>query len=112
MPLLDTRSNGNSLDSRFVADLVLQILSYVAQKERENIKVRQAQGIAVAKEQGKHLGRPIATADLGSLRKLLVSFKREDLLDFGDGKRIKKMRVGKWDVLKERPDLSSLLPKI
>ncbi len=60
MPLLDTRNNGDSLDSRFVADLVLQILSYVAQKERENIKVRQAQGIAVAKEQGKHLGRPAA----------------------------------------------------
>ena len=60
MPLLDTRSNGNNLDSRFVADLVLQILSYVAQKERENIKIRQAQGIAVAKEQGKHLGRPAA----------------------------------------------------
>ena len=39
MPLLDTRNNGDSLDSRFVADLVLQILSYVAQKERENIKV-------------------------------------------------------------------------
>ena len=61
MPLLDTRSNGNSLDSRFVADLVLQILSYVAEKERENIKARQAQGIAVAREQGKHLGRPRAT---------------------------------------------------
>lgn len=60
MPLLDTRANGNNLDSRFVADLVLQILSYVAQKERENIKVRQAQRIAVAKEQGKHLGRPAA----------------------------------------------------
>ena len=58
MPLLDTRNNGDSLDSRFVADLVLQILSYVAQKERENIKVRQSQGIAV--EQGKHLGRPAA----------------------------------------------------
>ena len=43
MPLLDTRNNGDSLDSRFVADLVLQILSYVAQKERENIKVRQSQ---------------------------------------------------------------------
>ena len=54
----------------------------------------------------------LTSADLGSLRKLLVSFKREDLLDFGDGKRIKKMRVGKWDVLKERPDLGSLLPKI
>ena len=60
MPLLDTRNNGDSLDSRFVADLVLQILSYVAQKERENIKVRQSQGIVVAKEQGKHLGRPAA----------------------------------------------------
>ena len=60
MPLLDTRNNGDSLDSRFVADLVLQILSYVAQKERENIKARQSQGIAVAKEQGKHLGRPAA----------------------------------------------------
>ena len=60
MPLLDTRNNGDSLDSRFVADLVLQILSYVAQKERENIKVRQSQGIAVAKEQGKNLGRPAA----------------------------------------------------
>lgn len=60
MPLLDTRNNGDSLDSRFVADLVLQILSYVAQKERENIKVRQSQGIAVAKEQGKLLGRPAA----------------------------------------------------
>lgn len=60
MPLLDTTANGKSLDSTFVADLVLQILSYVAQKERENIKARQAQGIAVAKEKGKHLGRPKA----------------------------------------------------
>ena len=54
----------------------------------------------------------MTSVDLGSLRKLLVSFKREDLLDFGDGKRIKKMRVGKWDVLKARPDFGSLLPKI
>lgn len=60
MPLLDTRQNDKTLDNRFIADLVLQILSYVAQKERENIKKRQAQGIAVAKAQGKHLGRPKA----------------------------------------------------
>lgn len=60
MPLLDTSSQPNNLDSKFISDLVLQILSYVAQKERENIKVRQAQGIAVAKEQGRHLGRPKA----------------------------------------------------
>lgn len=60
MPLLDTTANEKSLDSTFVADLVLQILSYVAQKERENTKIRQAQGIAIAKEKGKHLGRPKA----------------------------------------------------
>lgn len=60
MPLLDTSKQDNSLDNRFVAELVLQILSYVAQKERENIKIRQAQGIKIAKEKGKHLGRPLA----------------------------------------------------
>ena len=60
MPLLDTSTNPQSLDNRFMADLVLQILSYVAQKERENIRARQAQGIANAKSQGKVLGRPKA----------------------------------------------------
>lgn len=60
MPLLDTRVNGDNIDTRFVSDLVLQILSYVAQKERENIKERQAQGIAYAKARGKHIGRPKA----------------------------------------------------
>lgn len=58
MPLLDTTQKGNNLDGRFVADLVLQILSYVAEKERENIKKRQAQGIEVAKASGKRFGRP------------------------------------------------------
>ena len=52
------------------------------------------------------------SADLGSLRKLVAGFKREDLLDFGDGKHIKKMKIGKWDVNKNSLDLSSLLPKI
>lgn len=54
----------------------------------------------------------LTSADLGSLLKLLVAFKREDLLDFGNGKKIKKMRVGKWDVSKNAPDLNSLIPKI
>lgn len=61
MPLLDTRTNGDNIDSRFISDLVLQILSYVAQKERDNIRTRQAQGIANAKAQGKVLGRPKVT---------------------------------------------------
>lgn len=57
MPLLDTRS-GKDLMGTFIADLVLQILSFVAQKEQENIHQRQAQGIAAAKARGIHLGRP------------------------------------------------------
>lgn len=57
MPLLDTR-NGKDLMGTFIADLVLQILSFVAQNERENIKKRQAQGIAAAKEKGIKFGRP------------------------------------------------------
>lgn len=58
MPLLDTSSNPQSLDSRFIADLVLQILSYVAEKERRHIKKRQAEGIALAKAEGRITGRP------------------------------------------------------
>lgn len=54
----------------------------------------------------------LTSADLGSLRKLLISFKREDLLDFGDGKRIKKMQVGRWDMAKNTPEWSSLIPKM
>ena len=57
MTLLDTTVSPQSLDSRFVADLVLQILCYVAEKERRHIRERQAEGIAIAKTQGK-LGRP------------------------------------------------------
>lgn len=57
MPLLDTR-NGKDLMGTFIADLVLQILSFVAQSERENIKKRQAQGIAAAKSNGVKFGRP------------------------------------------------------
>ncbi len=57
MPLLDTR-NGKDLMGTFIADLVLQILSFVAQSERENIRKRQAEGIAAAKARGVKFGRP------------------------------------------------------
>lgn len=56
MPLLDTTAADGTLDSRFIADLVLQILSYVAAKERENTRRRQAQGIALAKKRGVYSG--------------------------------------------------------
>ena len=58
MPLLDTR-HGKDLMGTFIADLVLQILSFVAQNERENIRKRQAQGIAAAKARGVQFGRPV-----------------------------------------------------
>ena len=71
MPLLDTQSaNGNDLERTFIADLVLQILSYCAQKERENILIRQKQGIAAMKViDGKKVslktGRPTGRPEIG-----------------------------------------------
>lgn len=56
MPILDTRTN-KDLIGTLISDIVLQLLSYVAQAERENIRQRQAEGIAIAKANGKHLGR-------------------------------------------------------
>ena len=58
MPLLDTRRDKNRLGT-FIADLVLQVLSFVAQNERENIRSRQAQGIAAAKQRGVRFGREV-----------------------------------------------------
>lgn len=58
MPLLDTRKSGGDLTGVFVADLVLQILSYVAQTERDNTRRRQTEGIAAARLRGVRFGRP------------------------------------------------------
>ena len=69
MPLLDTSADTDNLDKRFIADLVLQILSYTAEKERTNIRQRQRQGIdvmpvvdgkRVSKKTGRATGRPAA----------------------------------------------------
>jgi DNA invertase Pin-like site-specific DNA recombinase len=57
MPLLDTTQYKDQLGT-FVSELVLQVLAFVSERERENILQRQTEGIAVAKAQGKHLGRP------------------------------------------------------
>ena len=61
MPLLDTRTQINGLMGVFVSDLVLQILSFVAENERMMIKKRQAEGIALAKARGVKFGRDKAT---------------------------------------------------
>lgn len=77
MPLLDTR-NGKDLMGTFIADLVLQILSFVAQNERENIKKRQAQGIAAAKAKGVKFGRPEITIP-DDFDKLIKQWEKKEI---------------------------------
>lgn len=84
MPLLDTR-NGKDLLGTFIADLVLQILSFMAQSERESIRKRQAEGIAAAKARGVRFGRP-AIPEPVDFPELLAQWRghelsRKELLD-------------------------------
>lgn len=58
MPLLDTRTKTDTLVGKFISDIVLQVLSFVAENERESIKARQAEGIKIAHQKGVRFGRP------------------------------------------------------
>ena len=58
MPLLDTKIDDKNLIGNFISDIVLQVLSFVAENERNNIKERQTEGIRIAKEKGVKFGRP------------------------------------------------------
>jgi len=71
MPLLDTTQFKDLLGT-FISDLILQVLSFVAEQERGNIRKRQEEGIAVAKAEGKHLGRPKAEMT----KEFITEFKR------------------------------------
>ncbi|MSS11736.1 recombinase family protein [Clostridium sp. WB02_MRS01] len=87
MPLLDTSISKDSLDNRFIADLTLQILAYVAEKERLNIKTRQKEGIAsmpvidgkrISSKTGKASGRP-ATEFPKEWEKYYTEWKSENI---------------------------------
>lgn len=69
MPLLNTTVENSNLTGKFIADLVLQILSYVAETERNNIKKRQAEGIAIAKAEGKYKKKDLDMDRFNKLRK-------------------------------------------
>lgn len=69
MPLLDTRNN-RDLTGTLISDIVLQLLSYVAEKERENIRQRQAEGIAIAKAKGVYKGRKPIMVDKASFEEV------------------------------------------
>ena len=58
MPLLDTRTKADTLVGKFISDIVLQVLSFVAENERQNIRARQAEGIRAAKANGVKFGKP------------------------------------------------------
>lgn len=73
MPLLNTQISKN-LEGTFVADLVLQVLSYVAEKERENIRRRQREGIEIAKREGKYKGRAKKEVDKELFDELLEQY--------------------------------------
>lgn len=78
MPLLDTRGHGKDLTGRLISDIVLQVLSYVAQKERENIRERQREGIASAMLRGKRFGRPTANIP-GDFIEVVTAYRNKEL---------------------------------
>lgn len=102
MPLLDTTASTNDLTGKFLADMVLQVLSYASALERENIRKRQAEGIALAKAQGKFKGRVKKTID----KELFdINYKR-----FKDGEITKVQFAKELDV--SRPTLDKMLKDI
>lgn len=78
MPLLDTRSRPDTLLGKFVSDIVLEILSFVAENERTNIRARQAEGIRLAKERGVQFGRPKIVLD-GQFRNVAEKYAKQSI---------------------------------
>lgn len=102
MPLLDTTTKENNLTGKFMADMVLQILSYAAALEREKIKQRQKEGIAIAKREGKYKGR--AKKQVGE------ELFSENLKKFQSGDISKKQFAENIGV--SRPTLDRLLAEV
>ena len=75
MPILDTRTH-KDLTGELISDIVLKLLSYVAQRERESIRQRQAEGIAIAKTQGKYQGRKPIQIDKVAFEKVYAEVVR------------------------------------
>ena len=78
MPMLDTRKSPDNLWGVFVTDLVLQLLSFIAENERINIKQRQAEGIKIAKKNGVKFGRPSFSIDENFIE-YFHKFKRKEI---------------------------------
>ena len=79
MPILNTKNNVEGLDGKFISNLVLQILAYVSQRERENIVARVKQGMANAKAKGVKIGRPSAECDLDEFHQAAKLYVKGEL---------------------------------
>lgn len=86
MPLLDTTNNKNLMGT-FISDLTLQILSFVAERERESIRTRQSLGISSALKRGVKFGRPSITIDEEKFDKVYASWKN------GEIKAVEAMKI-------------------
>ena len=76
MPLLDTREKKNNLTGKFISDIVLQLLSYVAETERTNIKARQKEGIAIARQFNRYQGKPQMKIDKERFLKVCAEWRK------------------------------------
>lgn len=104
MPLLNTENN-RDLTGTLISDIVLQLLSYVAQKERENIRERQREGIAIAKSQGKYKGGQEKKVDEDLFEKNYSLFRGDVITKSEFAKRLSVSRPTLDKLLKQREDL-------
>lgn len=110
MPILDTRNDNNDLTGVFLSDIILQLLSYVAQIEREQIKKRQREGIIAAQSKGVKFGRPRLDYPK-NFKKLFVKYKNKELSlsEFSQilkiDKLILKKHIGRYKKQLERDAL-------
>ena len=101
MPLLDTRIKNGNLVGKFISDIVLQVLSFVAENERNNIKERQAEGIRIAKEKGVRFGRPkISTPS--NTNEILDQYINHEITNIKAAKLIEVSRGTFFRLVKER----------
>ena len=104
MPLLDTRIEGKNLVGKFISDIVLQVLSFVAENERTNIKQRQAEGIRIAKEKGVKFGRPKAVLPPNT-NEILDKYINKELTNIEAANLIGISRGTFFRLVKERKSL-------
>lgn len=100
MPLLDTRADNKNLVGKFISDIVLQVLSFVAENERNNIKERQREGIRVAKEKGVKFGRPKVSVP-SNTNKIISKYINHELTNTKAAKLINVSRGTFFRLVKE-----------